>query len=119
MVLFCSVPGLYVFQSFGWQASVLLFFCTCALLLCGGKQLRPAGLPTKQALNMLCGLAVRLQISVLCNGTRGVFYLSDMKINCLCSTCEAAPQNKRIFTPTQFEQHGGCGTAKKWRISIR
>lgn len=60
-----------------------------------------------------------MQINVLCNGTRGVFHLSDMKINCLCSTCEAAPQNKRIFTPTQFEQHGGCGTAKKWRISIR
>jgi hypothetical protein len=48
-----------------------------------------------------------------------MFHLSDMKINCLCSTCEAAPQSKRIFTPTQFEQHGGCGTAKKWRISIR
>lgn len=59
------------------------------------------------------------QINVVCNGTKGVFHLSDMKISCLCSACEQAPANKRIFTPTQFEQHGGCGTAKKWRISIR
>jgi hypothetical protein len=64
-------------------------------------------------------LLLLLQINVVCNGTRGVFNLSDMKISCLCKSCESSSASKRIFTPTQFEQHGGCGTAKKWRISIR
>lgn len=61
----------------------------------------------------------RMQIPVTCNGTRGIFSLPEMRINCLCESCEEVAAAKRIFTPTQFEQHGGCGTAKKWRISIR
>jgi hypothetical protein len=56
---------------------------------------------------------------VVCNDVPGVFHLAELRIVCCCHACERLPASRRLFTPTQFEQHGGCGSAKKWRISIR
>ena len=57
---------------------------------------------------------------MLVNGTRGIFNLPNMKVRCLCHICAASPiPDAAIFTPTQFEQHGGAGSAKKWKASLR
>jgi hypothetical protein len=57
---------------------------------------------------------------VLVNRTRGILNLPNMKVRCLCPACAANPNPEAaIFTPTQFEQHGGAGSAKKWKASLR
>ena len=38
---------------------------------------------------------------------------------CRCPDCAAQPGGSREFSCTQFEQHGGSGTAKKWKASLK
>jgi hypothetical protein len=59
------------------------------------------------------------QLNVYCNNVYGIFSLPELKILCCCWHCERLSTSKRMMTPTQFEQHGGLGAAKKWRISIK
>jgi len=66
----------------------------------------------------LC-LPVLLQIPIICNGIKGTFLLSEMKVICSCSSCAVLPLDRRTFTPTQYEQHSGAGSAKKWKASLR
>lgn len=42
-----------------------------------------------------------------------------MKVICSCKSCAEQPREKRTFSATQFEQHGGAGSAKKWKASLR
>lgn len=64
-------------------------------------------------------VALRLQIAILCNNIKGTFLLASMKVVCHCPDCANVPKEKRVFSPTQYEQHCGAGSAKKWKASIR
>uniref|UniRef100_A0A061SAS2 SAND domain-containing protein n=1 Tax=Tetraselmis sp. GSL018 TaxID=582737 RepID=A0A061SAS2_9CHLO len=47
-------------------------------------------------------------------GVEGIFHAKTMQVTCLCQSC----QGKEIFTPSQFEAHGGLACNKRWRTSI-
>lgn len=80
-------------------------------------------LPTTEALTPACFIAHLLQhcfqIPIICNTIKGTFLLADMRVVCSCTACAVQPVERRTFTPTQYEQHAGCGSAKKWKASIR
>ncbi|CAD7696632.1 unnamed protein product [Ostreobium quekettii] len=59
------------------------------------------------------------EIPIVCNSTGGIFLLGLQKVICGCSACSAKPEPQREFTATQFEQHCGAGSAKKWKSSLR
>lgn len=59
------------------------------------------------------------QIPIICNTTKATFLLAEMKVVCSCPSCAVQPLEKRTFSPTQFEQHAGAGSAKKWKASLR
>lgn len=60
-----------------------------------------------------------MQIPVTCNGTHGLLMLRRQRVKCSCEECAARPEAKREFSCTQFEQHCGAGSAKKWKASLR
>ncbi|WIA10783.1 hypothetical protein OEZ85_010952 [Tetradesmus obliquus] len=65
------------------------------------------------------GSAVPQEIPIICNAIKGTFLLADMKVVCSCTQCAVLPVERRTFSPTQYEQHAGCGSAKKWKASLR
>lgn len=59
------------------------------------------------------------EVSIICNGVRGSFVLASQRVICRCKDCGKRAPEQREFTPTQFEQHCGAGSAKKWKASLR
>ncbi|KAF6264248.1 hypothetical protein COO60DRAFT_1698474 [Scenedesmus sp. NREL 46B-D3] len=65
------------------------------------------------------GSAVPQEIPIMCNFIKGTFRLADMKVVCSCTQCAVLPVDRRTYSPTQYELHAGCGSAKKWKVSLR
>lgn len=59
------------------------------------------------------------EIPITCQGLRGVFLMSEQKVRCHCAPCAAKGPKGRLWTPTQFENHSGAGSAKKWKASLK
>lgn len=60
-----------------------------------------------------------LQIPVFCNDIHGTLLLRRGRVLCRCEECSKRPEGVREFSCTQFEQHSGSGSAKKWKASLR
>jgi hypothetical protein len=52
------------------------------------------------------------EVPVTCNSVRGIFVFELTKVRCQCCGWTE-------YTPTQWEQHCGAGSAKKWKASIK
>jgi len=60
------------------------------------------------------------QIPVVCSGVEGTFSLPTLRVQCHCEACSRRPSAADAqYSATQWEQHCGAGSAKKWKASIR
>ena len=60
-----------------------------------------------------------VQIPIFCNATSGILLLQRQRVLCSCKECASRPGGMQEFSCTQFEQHCGAGSAKKWKASLR
>lgn len=58
-------------------------------------------------------------VQVTCQGVNGTMLVAEQRVMCECSGCIRLPAAQRTMTCTQFENHAGMGTAKKWKHSLR
>ena len=56
---------------------------------------------------------------MFCNAIHGILLLRRQRVLCQCKECAARPEGSQEFSCTQFEQHCGAGSAKKWKASLR
>ncbi|KAF8060099.1 trx [Scenedesmus sp. PABB004] len=61
-------------------------------------------------------------LGVICNGSRGTYFVDRGAVQCRCRHCAAATARgttRPLMSPTEYERHTGMTTAKKWRVSVR
>lgn len=55
----------------------------------------------------------------MCNGKRGIFVVSELRVLCVCNACRPKYPQGRDMSCTQFEAHAGMAAAKKWKASLK
>jgi hypothetical protein len=95
---------------------VCLVLSVCASMLCVQP---PPSTHHQPSLTLPLPSVLPRQVPITCNGVAGIFHVARQRVACGCGDCASRPERERLFTPTQFEQHAGAGSAKKWKASIR